>query len=241
MHRPVLLLLALLALAVPGFSQKLVLEKIPLRFLAAPDTAHRLKTGLPLRRPGNPERESRQRTLLPEGIVLVAPNIRDNSLTVRGTARAIETLKERIQQTDLSPQKVLMNARVTSVRFTADGQRKETAMPLSDKGNGIALLAALLRDQPVYTVSVLPRLNDDNSLTLTMVLGFNNQAGLWERRTVRVQAGQTTPRFGVTNSPNAKVQEVVRQGRMPERWEGEFVAYYLEATPTITEDNAAVL
>ena len=217
MRRYVLFLLLPLLLVVldsrSAFAQqKIVREKIALRFVIATKVVDYLKTNTSSRYVGE-GRPNVEEPLLPPGIASVLPNKRDNSLTLRGTAEAVARLKETIRLLDIQPREVTIKLRLVRVPLTPSDE--EEATPRSEEVIGAPILVTLnnqtgrvaVRGRGGYEVEITPRINGDNSVTLSAelrLLGLNNQVVSSARGTRRV----TTPGerlLAVSDAANTRI------------------------------------
>ena len=177
-------------------------------------------------------------TGLPTGTAGLTPEDRDNTLSVRGTESAIARVKELVALLDVAPRIVQVKMRLIRIWFVDDGKMQEDVLGkpvITARSNQPAVISVSGRGG--YTVALTPRVNGDGTITLTTTLRFSAPVGgaayreLTATRTRRFDAGKTERVVGVTDSPNAGIQETIRLGALPEKWApASFYAYYVEAT-----------
>ncbi len=175
---------------------------------------------------------------LPPGAVELTPDDRDNTLSVRGSDAAIAKVKELVALLDVPARTVRVKLRVVRAWFVDDGKMQEDTLgtPVITTINN-RTAAVSVSGRGGYTVALTPRVNGDDSITLTTTLRLSVPVGgttfrnLTATRTRRVEAGKAERVVGVTDSRDAAIQETVRLGALPEKWApASFYAYYVEAT-----------
>lgn len=218
------LLVAVLAFAGVTSAQQGVTEKIPVNNVIAAEVVKKLKAD------GS----------VPPAIRQISPNDKDNSVTVQGSPAAVTQVKEALRKLDVRPRQIQVNLRRVRVQVSPDGKRTEedTPGPVMTTTNDVpATMTLTYAANPGgavvdgWTYGVLPHVESDGSVTLSVTLRREGPHALSATATRRVPAGQTVRITGITDSQDKRVQELVRQGLVPEK-SGAFRADYLEATPT---------
>jgi len=173
---------------------------------------------------------------LPEGIVSIAPYADKPALRVRGNAEGIDTLRGLVSLLDVEPRRVQLQVRVLRARFGSDGSRQETTITTRTSAvvsNHPLSLPIPPESGRVFSLAITPRLTDDGRVATIAKFGI-----LWEdrintgfERATTLSTGRTTRVTGLTNAKLQKTSEEIALGRVPARWTGAFVAYYVEIRP----------
>lgn len=180
---------------------------------------------------------------LPDGVLSIIPNAKNNTLSVKGTRAGIDNLKSLISILDVPKHKVTVKVRLVEVMFAADGTKTEKILlqpTLRTSENREKTITVPLPNKRSCVLGVTPRINEDGTLILVTLLSvqWENNSRDSLSRPVRMRPGETKRLAGVTNTEEAKVRSVIGGGNLPERWTGSFVGYYLDATPTVEAASA---
>lgn len=210
----------LLTLAAAVYGQSVdVTENIPLRFLDARMVPTTIKTS--------------------SGLHLLTLNIADNSLTVRGTHKAVTAFKTDLRAADV--QKVNYCLKMRLVRFQADaaGHVEETvaAKPTVMTLDKMTATIAVTQETGGYAVEVTPRHDSEGTVMLTAEvreLGEQGEVVRSGRNEYRATLGKTARVTGMTDATDKDLRRATLKGQVV-RDKGAYTGYYLEVEPTISK------
>lgn len=225
MKRPLLTAFVACALAPAAYGQEaLVSETIPLRYITAQSV------------PGVVTKM--------QGVEQFTCNLKENSVTVRGSRKAVDTFKTELQAADVQAPTYRIAMRVVRYHVDEQGKRTDTVLftpTILDLDKMAAECKIAQEGGSGYSVQITPRRETDKTVLLTVEvqeLGEQGEVTRSGKNAQSVTLGETTRIVGMTDATDKALRRAVQRGEVVQN-RGAYTGYYVEVTPTLQAPSGA--
>jgi hypothetical protein len=171
------------------------------------------------------------------GIDELTCDFKHNSITVRGSEKAVATYASQIRLADVLPTLYRVKARLVRCTVDKNGKSIETILqePIVTGAAGQAAMISVIGVEGGYSLEITPNTDSYQNVSLAVEvreLGEQGEVVKSGKTTRRIALGQTVRITGMTDATDKSLRRSVQQGQIV-TGRGEYTGYYVDVTPTM--------